>query len=129
MQRALPGRSLVHMARHGALFAGPSRGLHEGSLVRVDNINQLIVNPFVYLPLFYCWTGACVARTAEQTREKARHEYLDSLLATWCIFTPVNLLNFHFVPLRHQTMINVGVSFVYNTSLSLIAAPRRVRGT
>ena len=94
------------------------------ALLRKVAINQLIVNPLIYLPLFYMWTGAVVGRSATQTREKAEREGINSLLATWGIFTPVNLINFQITPLRHQTSVNVVVSFVYNTTLSLIAAPR-----
>lgn len=35
---------------------------------------QLIVNPFVFLPLFYVWTGAVLGRTFDQTVIKARAE-------------------------------------------------------
>jgi hypothetical protein len=76
------------------------------------------------LPLFYCWTGAVAGRTAAQTAEKARREYASTLWATWSIFTPANLVNFWLVPLRHQQSLHVCVSFVYNTTLSLLAAPR-----
>ena len=60
-----------------------------------------------------------------ETMEKVRREYLSSLQATWLIFTPVNILNFYFTPVRHQVSVNVATSFVYNTTLSLIAAPRQ----
>ena len=87
--------------------------------------NQLITNPFIYLPLFYSWTGLVYGRSIDETMEKVRREYLSSLQATWLIFTPVNILNFYFTPVRHQVSVNVATSFVYNTTLSLIAAPRQ----
>ena len=95
------------------------------SLLAKTTINQLIVNPLVYLPLFYVWTGTVMGRTAEATAEKARKEYKSSLVATWSIFTPVNLVNFYFTPVRYQAFVNQVVSYIYNTTLSLIAAPRR----
>ena len=57
--------------------------------------------------------------------EKMRREYLSSLKATWLIFTPLNLVNFYVTPVRHQVSVNVIASFVYNTALSFIAAPRQ----
>lgn len=86
--------------------------------------NQLLTNPLVYLPLFYSWTGLVYGRAISDTAAKARREYRASLYATWAIFTPVNLVNFYFTPVRHQVSVNILASFVYNTSLSLLAAPR-----
>ena len=89
------------------------------------SINLLLVNPLVWLPLFYAWTGVVLGRTVNQSINKAKLEYTDSLCATWAIFTPVNLINFAFVPLRHQALVNTSASFVYNATLSLIAGPGR----
>ena len=94
------------------------------ALLKKTAFNQLFLNPFVYLPLFYTWTGMWYSRTLDQTLDKAKHEWWDSLVATWVIFTPLNLVNFSLVPLRHQQAVNAAASFVYNTTLSLIAAPR-----
>ena len=88
-------------------------------------MNQLLTNPLVYLPLFYSWTGFVYGRSLDETVDKARREYVSSLYATWLIFTPVNLFNFYLTPARHQVSVNVIVSFVYNTVLSFIAAPRK----
>ena len=101
----------------------PSGGKFRAMLLKTG-VNQLIMNPFVYLPLFYLWTGTVAGRSSDQIIDKATREYKPSLYATWLIFTPVNVGNFYFVPLRHQTAVNVCVSFVYNTTLSIIGAPR-----
>ena len=87
-------------------------------------INQLCTNPFVFLPLFFSWTGMAYGRSPHEIFCKAKREYWDSLRATWAVFTPVNFINFWLVPVRHQVTVNVAASFVYNTALSLIAAPR-----
>ena len=87
-------------------------------------VNQLVWNPFVWLPVFYMWTGFAYWRTLDEIIIKARREYWTSLKATWIVFTPVNLANFYFVPLRHQVTTNVAVSFVYSLTLSFLAAPR-----
>ena len=94
------------------------------TLLSKTALTQLITNPFIYLPAFYSWTGYVYGRSFDETMEKVRREYLSSLQATWLIFTPVNLLNFYFTPARHQVSVSVAVSFLYNTTLSLISAPR-----
>lgn len=70
------------------------------SLVSKVCCTQLFVNPLVFLPLFYGWTGAVLGRTTEETVEKVRKEGWDTLMATWAIFTPFNVLNFSVIPVR-----------------------------
>lgn len=82
---------------------------------------QLFVNPCVFLPLFYGWTGVVLGRTVDETFEKVRKEGWDTLLATWAIFTPFNVMNFSVIPVRHQAVSNAAFSLVYQTSLSWIA--------
>ena len=106
----------------------PRKPSELGALARKTAFNQLVMNPFVYLPLFYLWTGACAGLSAQQMVDKAQAEYLSTLLAAWGIFTPANLVNFHFVPLRHQQAFHLAVSYIYNTAMSLLAAPRRLHG-
>ena len=66
-------------------------------------ITQLVVNPFLYLPLFYTWTGAVLGRTPAQSLEKARREYWVTLKATWIFFVPFNVVNFTLVLVSFNT--------------------------
>lgn len=91
------------------------------SLVKKVAITQGFVNPLVFLPLFYGWTGAVLGRSADETIEKVRKEGMDTLKATWVIFTPFNILNFSVIPVRHQAVSNAAFSLVYQTALSAIA--------
>ena len=54
---------------------------------------QLIVNPFIYLPLFYTWTGVVLGRSVPATLEKVQREYWVTLKATWLLFVPFNVVN------------------------------------
>ena len=99
----------------------PQKGGGVRVLLIKTSINQLLMNPIVWLPLFYGWTGLVLGRTVSQSISKAKNEYAESLRATWMIFTPVNIINFYFVPVRHQVLVNAWAGFVYNTTLSLIA--------
>ena len=74
--------------------------------------------------LFYTWTGFAYSRNADEIVSKASREYWTSLKASWVIFTPFNFANFYIVPVRHQVTTNVAVSFVWNLTLSCLAAPR-----
>ena len=109
-------------AYFGALERGFPQQAGFRALLWKTAINQLAVNPLIYLPVFYAWTGHILGRTMEETIAKARREYWSSLYATWVIFTPVNLINFAFIPLRYQVVVNTVTSFVYNVTLSTIAA-------
>ncbi len=86
---------------------------------------QLLVNPFIFLPLFYGWTGAVLGRTVEDTLEKARREALTTLQATWLIFAPFNVLMFTSIPVRHQPSATALVSFAHSTVVSYIAGGSR----
>lgn len=99
------------------------RGLH--SMAPKVLITQLILNPFIYLPMFYSWTAIYYGRSVDETLQKVRREYWPSLYAAWAVFTPVNLANFYYVPVRHQVNVTLAASFVFNTAISLIAAPRQ----
>lgn len=82
---------------------------------------QLIVNPFIYLPLFYTWTAVVQHRSVAETIDKVRREYWVTLKATWLLFVPFNVFNFTLVPVRHQATSVAAFSFLYNTTLSAIA--------
>lgn len=94
------------------------------SVVSKTMIDLLVMSPFVYLPLFYTWTGFAYSCNADEIVSKASREYWTSLKASWVIFTPFNFANFYIVPVRHQVTTNVAVSFVWNLTLSCLAAPR-----
>ena len=107
------------------IFGGLERHLPRSGGVRTlvpkMLITQLMVNPFLYLPLFYTWTGVVLGRTPAQTLEKARREYWVTLKATWIFFVPFNVVNFTLVPVRHQAATLATFSFFYATTLSAIA--------
>ena len=97
----------------------PAAGLR--GLLSKTAITQVLLNPVVYLPLFFGWTAVARGLTVEQATGKARAEYWPALQATWGFFTPVNLINFALVPVPHQNTFNAVASIVYNTILSLLA--------
>ena len=84
-------------------------------------ITQILLNPLIFMPLFFSWTSAVRGLTLEQTKAKVESEAWPALQTTWLFFTPVNLLNFALIPVPHQNTFNAVASVVYNTMLSLVA--------
>ena len=82
---------------------------------------QLIVNPFMYLPVFYLWTGLVLRRSLKDTQDKAKREYWAMLQATWLVLGSANVVMFSVMPVRFQAVFMCGVSFVYQNILSLLA--------
>ena len=99
------------------------------SLVPKMMFTQLVMNPFIYLPLFYTWMGLALGRTAAQTVEKAQREYWTTLQVTWSIFAPFNVVNFMLIPVRHQAFALASVSFSYQCILSMISNADRRAGS
>lgn len=97
------------------------------SVLHKTMVTQLIANPLGYLPVFFAWTSLVRGLTVEQALHKANAEYLPSLRTTWMIFTPVGLVNFTLVPVRHQATMAAAAGFVYQLCLSLVAGGRRER--
>lgn len=83
-------------------------------------ITQGFVNPCIYLPLFFTWTGTARGHSIDHIADHAQRELWTTLSATWCVWTPVNLLNYSFTPIRHQASVNATASFVFNVILSVV---------
>ena len=94
------------------------------SVVGKISATQLVANPLMYLPVFFAWTGFMYGLSLEETEAKAKREYVDSLLMTWAVFTPVNAVAFRFVPVPHQAAVFMVAGFVHSTWLSLLAGGR-----
>eukprot|EP00927_Polykrikos_kofoidii_P055595 TRINITY_DN49812_c0_g1_i1.p1 TRINITY_DN49812_c0_g1~~TRINITY_DN49812_c0_g1_i1.p1 ORF type:complete len:197 (-),score=9.32 TRINITY_DN49812_c0_g1_i1:317-907(-) len=134
------GRDMLYDSRRGVaytsvatIWSGPAlhhlfrfyerafpQGLGWYSVAPKVLMSQLFVNPCVFLPFFYGWSGFVLGRTLDHTIAKVRLEFWDTLTATWMVFTPLNILNFAFVLPQHQVILNTVIYFVYNVILSLI---------
>ena len=86
--------------------------------------SQLLVNPFLYLPTFYLWTGGVLGRSLKETGDKAQREYWSMLKATWAVLGTANVLAFSVVPVPYQATFMAVASFAYQNVLSLLANRR-----
>ena len=83
-------------------------------------ITQCVINPFIYLPLFFTWTGLARGHSFEHIADHLQREAWTTLSATWMIFTPVNVFNYSLTPVRHQANISAMASFIFNIALSVV---------
>jgi len=79
-----------------------------------------LLNPLVYLPLFYSSQGVLLGLSREQSLSKAKAEYWSTLTRLWAIWLPASTIMFKFVPVRHQVLYTAGVSLGWNTLLSVM---------
>ena len=60
--------------------------------------------------------------TAASERDHARREWWNTLVKTWAVFIPVNVVSFTLMPPRHQATLNAAAGFVYAVVLSVAAS-------
>jgi hypothetical protein len=51
-------------------------------------VQQLVLNPFFYLPGFYVSTGLLLGHGAEAIKTKIESEYTETLMYLWAIWVP-----------------------------------------
>jgi len=84
-------------------------------------ITQAGLNSLGYVPAYYFWTGAFQGRTLEQSANKLRSEYWQSLMAIWSTFGLANILLFKWIPARYQVSVISLAFFIWSIRISLIA--------
>jgi len=94
-------------------------GAAVGAVIQKALWQHAFLNPFVYLPFFYCYQGATLQLSLDEATAKAKAEYIPTITRLWSIWIPTALVMFRFVPERHQVLLTAGVNFLWNTVLSL----------
>jgi hypothetical protein len=84
-------------------------------------IQHGVVNPFLYLPLFYFWQGTAAGLDIRGVESLIRSKYTETLGTTWIVWIPVTAVVFHAVPERFQSVTFAGINVVWNSIISLIA--------
>lgn len=67
--------------------------------------------------------GVLQGMSLRQVQRRLWGTLWDTLLAQWALWVPVQVLNFRFVPVRHQLGVVLVVSLVWTTFLSLAFPP------
>ncbi|XP_071598508.1 mitochondrial inner membrane protein Mpv17 isoform X2 [Heliangelus exortis] len=99
------------------------RGLsgHQGPrTLRMAAIGCGFVGVFApsFLGCFLAVTGVVNGLSVEENWAKIQQDYVDALLTNYCIWPPVQVANFYFVPLQHRLAIVQCVAIVWNCYLS-----------
>lgn len=82
--------------------------------------NQLVLNPFVYLPCFFTYTGLVLGRTLDESLAKARCEFWSMLFSCWGTLGLANVFMFAWIPVRHQAVFIAFASFCFSFTASLL---------
>ncbi|XP_010390197.1 protein Mpv17 isoform X7 [Corvus cornix cornix] len=131
-QRGLRGhhcpRTLKMMAI-GFCFVGPVVGnwyrildrLIPGN-TKVVAVKKMVLDQGAFAPCFLgCFlavTGAMNGLSVQDNWSKIQRDYMDALMTNYCIWPPVQIANFYFVPLQHRLAVVQCVAIVWNCYLS-----------
>ncbi|XP_075271261.1 mitochondrial inner membrane protein Mpv17 isoform X2 [Opisthocomus hoazin] len=123
------GPRTLKMVAMGVCFVGPVVGgwyrildrLVPGA-TKVVAVKKMVLDQGGFAPCFLgCFlaiTGAMNGLSAEENWSKIRQDYVDALLTNYCIWPPVQIANFYFVPLQHRLAVVQCVAIVWNCYLS-----------
>ena len=82
-----------------------------------------VMDPLIYLPSVYIGNGVLLGQDWPTIRSKMQAEFVPTTTTMWKFWSPVTVLQFRLVPLRHQAnFINVCDS-VWLVVLSLLYNP------
>ncbi|XP_068792690.1 protein Mpv17 isoform X2 [Struthio camelus] len=71
-----------------------------------------------FLGCFLAIAGAMNGLSVQENWSKIQQDYVDALLTNYCIWPPVQIANFYFVPLNHRLAVVQCVAIVWNCYLS-----------
>ncbi|XP_063009471.1 protein Mpv17 [Melospiza melodia melodia] len=71
-----------------------------------------------FLGCFLAVTGATNGLSLHENWAKIQQDYMDALVTNYCIWPPVQIANFYFVPLQHRLAVVQCVAIVWNCYLS-----------
>ncbi|XP_065586685.1 protein Mpv17 [Cyrtonyx montezumae] len=123
------GQRTLKMTAIGFCFVGPVVGgwyrildrLIPGATKAVA-VKKMVLDQGAFAPCFLgCFltiTGAVNGLSVEQNWAKIQQDYVDALLTNYCIWPPVQIANFYFVPLAHRLAVVQCVAIVWNCYLS-----------
>jgi Mpv17 / PMP22 family len=85
-------------------------------------INQFLVIPFVYMPLFIAFTGLVSGLDKDQATARAESLYIPLLQRNWFFWLPVQFLQFLVIPQDYQIPFLSAASLVWTVILSSIGS-------
>jgi hypothetical protein len=74
----------------------------------------------LYLALFFSATGAMEGKTPQQIGEKLRSDLAPTWLVDIAVWTPIQTVNFRFVPVLYQALVVQSCNIGWNAYLSFV---------
>ena len=96
-------------------------GKHFKAVAKKQFVQHGLLNPIIYIPLFYTFTGTLRGESWLTIKSKMVGGYWETLLAIWAVWGPSTGLMFFVIPVRHHTLWLAGVSFGWTCLLSLLS--------
>ena len=88
-------------------------------------LNQLVVVPAIYYPLFFGVTGAVQGLTVSESLARARANFVSLTLRNWKFWIPAQLAQFAFLGEEWQVPYTCVMGLVWNVILSAVAGDAR----
>ncbi|XP_041885374.1 protein Mpv17 isoform X1 [Corvus kubaryi] len=89
---------------------------------KVVAVKKMVLDQGAFAPCFLgCFlavTGAVNGLSVQDNWSKIQQDYMDALMTNYCIWPPVQIANFYFVPLQHRLAVVQCVAIVWNCYLS-----------
>ena len=84
-------------------------------------LDNCVHSPFLYLPLFYVWTGWFEGESAKHSLYKYADQFVPAMKALLVIWMPIQFLNFSIVPRNHRVaFVGLG-NLVWNVIIDYIS--------
>lgn len=84
-------------------------------------LNQFLMVPIVYMPLFFAVTGSLAKMTREQSSDRAKNMYIPLLQRNYFYWLPVQFFQFLVVPSEYQILFISVASVAWTIILSTLA--------
>lgn len=85
-------------------------------------VNQFLMIPAVYMPLFFAVTGSLARLNLEESEERAKNMYIPLLKRNYFYWLPVQFFQFLVVPADYQILFISVASLVWTVILSSLAS-------
>jgi len=88
-------------------------------------VNQFLMIPTVYMPLFFAVTGSLAKLDLEQSTDRAKDMYIPLLQRNYFYWLPVQFFQFLVVPANYQILFISVASLVWTVILSSLATDQQ----
>ena len=93
----------------------------KGNTARVA-IQKMILDQTLFAPLFIgnflVVADVLEGKSFKQIKGKLKSSYYQTVKTNWCIWPPVQIANFYYVPLEHRVLFSNLAALIWNTYLS-----------